>query len=125
MFDEEGNLVAISNSSRSGFHTFVEFTTGIYSNAQSYEFSLGHACVLKMMWGGAYTDGTSGTMTATLIGPTTWQEHDFAMDSTPRSIQFNGNAFTCALPAGDYSLTLWPDILKSYISVGSVYSLDY
>ena len=125
VFDESGELIAVPSSVASGYTTFVTFTSGTYSVPQSYTFSLGHACKLKMMWGGRYTDGTSGTLTATLEGPTTWQEHDFAMDGTARAIEFSGNWFTGTLPAGNYSIYLDPDTYKSYVSAGSVYSLSY
>lgn len=125
VFDESGELIAVPVSVASGYTTFVTFTSGTYSVPQSYSFSLGHACKLKMMWSGRYLDGTSGTLTATLEGPTAWQEHTFAMDGTARAIEFSGNLFTGTLPAGNYSIYLDPSSYKSYVSAGSVYSLSY
>ena len=125
VFDEDGNLVAVPEARAGQYTTFVTFETGIYSVQQGYDFTLGHSCKLKMMWVGQYTDGSSGTMTATLVGPSTWQEHDFAMDGKARTIEFDGNWLTGTLPAGQYSILLMPDAFKSYASVGSVYSLSY
>lgn len=125
VFDESGNLVAVPTSVTGEYTTFVRFTSGVFSDVQSYSFSLGHACKLKMMWGGKYTDGSSGTLTATLEGPTTWQEHDFPMDGSASSIEFSGNFLTGTLPPGDYSILLWPDKMEPYVSAGRVYSLSY
>lgn len=128
IFDETGNVSVISSfeESRSGLYTFVEFPAATYTGTQDYSFSLGHACILKIMWGGKYTDSSSGTMSVTLEGPNTWQEFDFTMDGTVRAFECSGNAYTGTLPAGNYDIILWPDdINKQYVSAGSAYSLDY
>lgn len=78
------------------------------------------------MWGGRYGDSSSGVLTATLDGPTTWQEHSFTMDGTVRTHQFSGSSFTGKLPAGVYTLYLTPNIeSKQYVSAGQVYTNDY
>lgn len=128
VLNEDGSIASLLSSAeaRSGYYTFKEFTSGRFTSAQGYSFNLGHACKLKMMWAGKYVDGSSGTMSFTLYGPTAYQEYSMPMDGTARAMEFKGNWFTGTLPPGDYQIQLLPDNhTKEYASAGSVYSLDY
>lgn len=108
------------------YYTFLEFTPGTHTNIQSYNFTVGHACNFKMMWIGQYVDGSSGNLLVVLQGPNTYQEYYLPMDKVARTISFKPNASTNLLPAGNYSIMLWPnDVSREYVSVGKVYSLDY
>lgn len=128
VLDESGSLIGLSSSAepKSGYYTFKQFKSGKFTGTQAYYFNLGHACKLKMMWAGKYMDGSSGTMSFTLHGPTAYQEYSMPMDGTARAIEFKGNLITGTLPAGDYQIQLFPNnVTKEYASTGSVYSLDY
>ncbi len=125
--DDEYMEVQISNENqKSGYYTFLRFTSGNFRGVQTYSFKTEHACKMKMMWAGKYMDGTTGTLSVTLEGPNTWQEYSINMDGNAYSIQFKGDSYTQNLPAGNYQIMLWPnDVAKEYVSAGSVYSLDY
>ncbi len=123
--DENGNVI-LNPLIEPRYSTFKEFTSGVFTGTQGYSFSLERSCKLKMMWAGKYMDGSSGTMSFTLFGPNTYQEHSMPMDGTARAIEFDGNWLTGTLPAGNYEIQLFPnDVTKEYGSAGSVYTLDY
>lgn len=107
------------------YHTFYKFPEGTFTSNQQYSFTVDKSCPLKVMWGGKYTDGSTGTMKIMI-------SHDGLSSFYSYYVPIDGDVHAISLDrfpvaAGKrYTVILHPDDLyTSYVSVGEIYSLSY